>query len=601
MVPNITEGSGFGGLFSYLLVDLQTGQPRVEASIIGGSLVGRTVAELTKEMSLIRRLRPGVEQAVLHHSLSYAATEDPTDEQIIRDADRYLEHMGLSNFPHLKVVHRDKGCVHIHMPISRIGDDGSLADVGWHKFKSQKAAAFVELEFGLVQVERPKMRDRIDKEWAEHQRERPDIQQAEPQALARPELANQLGVMAQIRLRLESIPAGLSLPEWYKAADLEGVHLVPNMGTEKLTGWSVQLKGTESKPVALGKAFLSWNKLLETGRVIYNHDEHFAFALKCKEVKHDKPDVALKPAPPPATGPYPRDSRTLLWDWQPSVPTAFGQDLVGGLVGSRLRPGAFGRGIDTPTVAPLRRTIEVSSLGPRVGSDWPPLAHLASSFPGVVADLSKLRPAGWDAHRVPRSSEHLGGRGTFGGSQGGTGSTFGFNPARPGAHTGVHHYVSQATGPDLRWRIPGVAARGIPVEPGGGPGGSPRSSRIGICADRRSLEGLKLQEIVRKAIEPFREVLAKVNRILRDLVAAKPVGEGFNPFVELDRVRKEREERELEAAKALEKANRVLKGHVEDLESQVVVILTPEADPNKNKEQGGESGPQMGSGGGRFP
>jgi len=78
-----------------------------------------------------------------------------------------------------------------------------------------------------------------------------------------------------------------------------------------------------------------------------------AFALKCKEIKHDKPAVALKPAAPPATGPYPRDWRTLVWDWQPAdlgLPRLQGHDLVELIVGPGLRVGAFGRRLEAPAI-----------------------------------------------------------------------------------------------------------------------------------------------------------------------------------------------------------------------------------------------------------
>ena len=519
MIPNITKGTGFRGLFVYLLVDKQTGQPRPEAYLIGGTLAGLTVAQLTAEMGLIRRLRPQVDVAVLHHSLSYAATEDPDDDQIRRDVQRYLEHMGLERFPHALIVHRDKGCIHVHIPINRIGDMGQLANDWYDQLRSQKAAAFVEREFGLVEVERPKMRERIDREWAQLQQDRADIHQAEPQPLARPELAGELGIKEQIRIRLVSIPAGLSLPEWYEAAEMEGVHLVPNMGTEKLTGWSVQLKGTESAPLALGKAFMSWNKLLETGRVIYNPEEHFAFALKCKEIKHDKPAVALKPAAPPATGSYPRDWRTLVWDWQPAdlgLPRLQGHDLVERMVGPGLRAGAFGRRVEAPAIGQVRRHAEGRASGSPMGSDWAAVSHLAPSVPGPLARVRFLRPETRDAY-LPRSPEHLAGRRSLGGSTGGPQPHFGFAPGRSGSRPWEHHRGQAPAGSDRLTDLRGVPPGGVSPGSSGGPGGRARSSGIGICADRRSLAALSVQEIVRRAIEPFREVLAGVGRILQDL------------------------------------------------------------------------------------
>lgn len=520
MIPNITTGKGFGGLLSYLMMDKETGLPRPEASLIGGTLFGRTVSQLTTEFGLIRRLRPQAEEGVvLHHSLSFAATENPTDEQINQYTDRYLEHMGLEEFPHTRIVHRDKGCIHIHLGISRVGADGSWANTWYDQLKSQKAAAFVEIEFGLVQVERPKMRARIDREWAQLRKERPDIKEAlEPQPLARPELMGELGIKAQIRLRLESIPAGLTLPEWIEACEIEGLHLVPNMGTDKLTGWTVQLKGTESKPLALGKVGkdLSWPKLLEAGRVIFNHDEHFAFALKCKENKHDKPAVALGPQlpGPPGIGLYPRDGGTLDWDWQPvqgdpGLPEPEGPSLVELVVAPRLRPGTFGRDVRTPSVAKVHHPKpEAAARAPRppVGSNWRSVAHLAPSVHASVARIRELHPDGGYAFSSG-SREHLADRGPIGRSNYWA-QPYSDQPAsRPGSVARMHDRRPAPASTDRYGDLHHQPLGGLQAPSGGRAGSGSRSVSVGVCLDRRGVEALKINDIVRKAMEPFRTML----------------------------------------------------------------------------------------------
>lgn len=528
MIPNITTGKGFGGLLSYLMMDKETGLPRPEASLIGGSLFGRTVSQLTTEFGLIRRLRPQAEEGVvLHHSLSFAATENPTDEQLNQYTDRYLEHMGLEGMPHTRIAHRDKGCVHIHIEGSRVGADGSWANTWYDQLKSQKAAAFVEMEFGLVQVERPKMRERINREWAQLQKEHPDIKEAlEPQPLARPELKGELGVKAQIRLRLESIPDGLTLPEWYEACEIEGLHLVPNMGTDKLTGWTVQLKGTESKPLALGKAYMSWNKLVDAGKVLYNHDEHFAFALKCKEIKHDKPAVALSPqlSGPPATGPYPRDGRTLDWDWQPvqgdpGLPGAEEPSLVELVVGPRLRPGTFGRDVRTPSVAKVHHPKpEAAARAPRpsVGSGWSPIAHLAPSVHASVARIRELHPDGRYA-LSPGSREHLADRGPIGGSNHWA-QPYSDQPAsRPGPVARMHDRRPAPASTDRHRDLHHQPLGGVQAPSRGRAGSGPRGVSVGQCLDRRGVEALKVNDIVRKAMEPFRTMLRE---FITDPIAA---------------------------------------------------------------------------------
>ncbi|MEI6569769.1 MAG: relaxase/mobilization nuclease domain-containing protein, partial [Verrucomicrobiota bacterium] len=180
MIPNITHGNGFYGLLSYLLLAKDSQSPRHEATLIGGTLTGQTVGELTAEFGLIRRLRPNAEKVVMHHSLSYAPGENPSDEQILRDAQRYLEHMELDSFPHAIVLHRDKGCIHPHIAISKIGANREWFDARLDMPHSQIAAGLVEREFGLVEVPRPHKQKWIDKAWEKLTQERPELRQIKP-------------------------------------------------------------------------------------------------------------------------------------------------------------------------------------------------------------------------------------------------------------------------------------------------------------------------------------------------------------------------------------------------------------------------------------
>jgi len=304
MVPNVCHGSGFRGLLLYLLVERGTGEPRPGAQVIGGTLTGVSVDQLCSEFGLVRRLHPGAGKVVVHHSLSYTLDENPSDEQIRRDAARYMEHMGLGDHPYALVVHRDKDHVHVHIPSCKLGFGGEVWNAWKDQPRAQIAAACVEREFGLPAPPRPYMQVAIDNKWAKIQAAHPEIKAAPANPI--PALGKE-GAMAEIKRRIEALPVGLTLPEFVHALELEGVRIRPTIGGTKISGWNAQLVGSECTPEKLSSIHrpFSWNKLLASGRVVYDEAKHLDFALKCKEVPFEQPFEPAPPPPPQPPRPHP--------------------------------------------------------------------------------------------------------------------------------------------------------------------------------------------------------------------------------------------------------------------------------------------------------
>lgn len=508
MVPNITHGSGFQGLLRYLLVNKSTGEPRPNAHLIGGSLTGQTVGELSAEFGLVRRLRSQAEKVVMHHSLSYAPGENPSDEQINRDAARYLEHMGLAEHPHAIVVHRDKGCIHPHIVISKIGADGSWFDAKMDYAHSQIAAGLVEREFGLVEVPRLAKQKYIDEAWAKIVQERPELRRAKPA----PRLADmsEKGVAAEIKRRLSTIPAGLTLPEWVQAAEWEGLQLQPNISGEGISGWNVQLRGTDTPHMKLSKTGVVWKKLQESGKVHFDPAQHLDFAKHLKEIPFAKP-ASTDPATPLTRTPesYPRDPISLNWDWQAKpIPSPEQQDLVASQVVSRPRPRTRRPGLRAPKLAEVRRHQEGPTPRPRLGAGRSPGANVATPVPGNVGSLRRLdseertpdptgfgelldrrlpvlRPRPWavapDAESAPGS----------------------------GSSPRLHDHGPEAAGPAALGVLQRSPVGRVQALPGGRGSSSTGSGGVGLCSDRRGLAHV-VAEVARVALAPFKLMAEKI-------------------------------------------------------------------------------------------
>lgn len=505
--------------------------------LLGGSLLGQNWKELLGEFSLVRRLRPGASKVVMHHSLSYASEEDPSDLQIMRDTARYLEHLGLKDFPHVVIRHADKEHLHPHIVISKIGFGREWWDARLDHPRAQVSAALVEREFGLVEPERPKMKNRIEAAWARLGNEPPGGVLATPGGIrlpapeevlpppqipaekippARPKIpVGDDGNLQQIRARMEEIPAGLSLPEWVHAMDVEGIQIRPSMGGEKISGWWVQLTGSDVAPVKLsavdrarsGKGSrqpLGWAALQKVGAVIYDPQQHNKFAKHLAEVPFDRP-YAFSPEESRIADEYPRNPASLAWDWQPGESVA--RPDRPGMVGELVEPGPGPR-----TPRPRTRTPDFPSLRrwekgqlparPSLVPNRPPIANMAPGIRALVAGVSRISRTS----RVPHTPEpqlHVGG---------------GLPIRRPGTGPPAHPGQSPSrSGPVSRGRHHGTAPSGHPSHPdlhrgtsGRIPAGSRRSQGSGpwgrgdgMRLDRGGVEALRHQ----KALEAARTVI----------------------------------------------------------------------------------------------
>jgi len=139
------KGRGFRGALDYAL-----GKDGAER--IGGPMAGRNAREPAAEFRALRALRPDVERAVFHASLSAPVEERPTDRQWEAIADAYAERMSFGASAYVVVRHHDQAHEHVHVIASRVDVYGRVVSDAHDHYKGQEILRALEREHGLTRV-----------------------------------------------------------------------------------------------------------------------------------------------------------------------------------------------------------------------------------------------------------------------------------------------------------------------------------------------------------------------------------------------------------------------------------------------------------------
>src|SRR5579872_6332580 len=154
MIAKVTKGRDFGGVVRYLYGRGRHEEHR-DAHRLAGNVIGddpRTLAEGLRETA---ELNPRVRQPVWHCSLR-AAPEDRrlSDAEWARASETFLRRVGFlddrhpqRDTPWVAVRHGDD---HVHLVVSRVRFDGTVARDSFDYRRSHQAARAVEADLGLV-------------------------------------------------------------------------------------------------------------------------------------------------------------------------------------------------------------------------------------------------------------------------------------------------------------------------------------------------------------------------------------------------------------------------------------------------------------------
>jgi hypothetical protein len=84
------------------------------------------------EMEAVAALSKRCPDPVYHLIIAYAKHERPTREQVVSDADRLLDALGMKDRQYVLAAHQDTDDFHAHVIANRVGRDGRANDL-WHE------------------------------------------------------------------------------------------------------------------------------------------------------------------------------------------------------------------------------------------------------------------------------------------------------------------------------------------------------------------------------------------------------------------------------------------------------------------------------------
>ena len=254
MIGKIIKGKNPIGLFRYLLRKKDhNGEIRSRVAIIGGTFIGRSARELSREMEMFHEMRLTLGVHVIHMSLSA-----PEDERVISDdewskiAEMWCKEMGIDGYA--VVRHGSDTHEHIHIAASRIKLNSSIvSDFNDYK-KSESIVRRIEKEFNLKVVEASHL---LEKDRAVTHRKAPTMAEI---AIGEKIQKNKTTEKPKAELMRDILEMALknnpTVSEFIDRLDASGVEVRPNIAkTGKLSGFSYIFEGWVFTATGLGRGF----------------------------------------------------------------------------------------------------------------------------------------------------------------------------------------------------------------------------------------------------------------------------------------------------------------------------------------------------------
>ena len=154
MIAKVTKGRDFGGVVRYLY-GRGRHEEHTDAHRLAGNVIGDDPKTLSESLRESAELNPRVRHPVWHCSLR-AAPEDRflSDAEWALASEMFLRRVGFlderhpqRDTPWVAVRHGDH---HVHLVVSRVRFDGTVARDSFDYRRSHQAARGVEADFGLV-------------------------------------------------------------------------------------------------------------------------------------------------------------------------------------------------------------------------------------------------------------------------------------------------------------------------------------------------------------------------------------------------------------------------------------------------------------------
>ena len=249
-MQKIKRGKQFAGVVLY---SLKSGpHHNVMPYVIGGNMIGSSVAELISEFEISKQLRPDVAKPVWHNSLRLPKGEALSARQWAAFADDYMTWMGFTE-THLRcyILHDDADGQHIHIIASRINMVGGKLYLGKNEnLISTRIISELERIHGLTETT-PATSSRPQ---AKRKPSRNELMMAERTAV--PCTKSQLQTLIDNVLTHRP-----DLLTFIDMLEQKGVTCKPNIAsTGKMNGFSFQYQGIAFKASQLGKKY-GWSSL----------------------------------------------------------------------------------------------------------------------------------------------------------------------------------------------------------------------------------------------------------------------------------------------------------------------------------------------------
>ncbi|HOO51752.1 MAG TPA: relaxase/mobilization nuclease domain-containing protein, partial [Alphaproteobacteria bacterium] len=225
--------------------------------------------EMSRELSVARRLREGIERPVWHTSLSLPKGERLDTERWNKVCLSYLARMGIIPPEETQWTawrHTDGQFDHVHIVVNRISLTGAVWDAGLDVYRAITATREIEKSFGLTITP-----GREAKKFAEPSLKRGEVERGVREGKAPAKVV----VSDALKLSLEGKP---DTRTFVRRMQEYGVDAVPNIAsTGRMNGFSFAVAGIAVKGSDVGAA---WKYLREAIDYDVQRDDQFLFDLK---------------------------------------------------------------------------------------------------------------------------------------------------------------------------------------------------------------------------------------------------------------------------------------------------------------------------------
>ena len=285
MIAKQIKGKHFYGLLAYNEKKVENDQGHV----LDASITHDTVVNMTKEFNMVRQLRPRLEKAVYHVSLSLPPGENLSDGNFTALAFDYLKGMGFDSNQYITYRHTDTQHEHIHIIANRVKYSGAVVSDSRDYKRSEKLVRKLEVKYGLSTVESPKLKKKAG------------ITQKEIEKAIR---TGQAPIKLMLQQRIDgALLQSKNISDFIRELEKKKVCPVFNasMTTGRVTGISFDHEGVVYKGSTLGRQY-SWNNIIKHLNYDQERDRSIILEYSRPTQRNTKPVGAIGTGPKRAVG-----------------------------------------------------------------------------------------------------------------------------------------------------------------------------------------------------------------------------------------------------------------------------------------------------------